>query len=443
MTRCARAASVAAMAAVLALSTLAWSPPAIGAQPEVTCAGEPATHVGSREKTHLAGTPERDVMVTNGSLSVDAFEGDDLICITGKTEDVEAGPGDDDVRTLPSADGWRIRVWLGPGSDHFAGGAAGEEVNADDGSTVDDPDVVRTGGGRDEVSSGEQNTDLVDVIDLGWGNDRLRLVSRTAAATFSVTGSAGFDELELWPWMHDGLGNRPWLVDNRASVGHAGFEGRTTMSWTSFERFGLEPPARSWSFLGGPSDETVDVKRLRSAQMGGGDDRVQVLDVPRDTRMRGGSGTDTVAFNSMSILDCPRTATVRMAVGTYSCAGPDPGPGSSESSRPDRRASFSGFESAVASGRRVVMVGSRHDDRLVAIPDCVARVRAGGGDDQVILRGVWSTECGPDYPVRRLAGAPATTSSSAGSVVTSSSAGPGATAPMDEPTSTAAWPSAG
>jgi len=108
-----------------------------------TCEGVAATIVGTPD-TRVAGTPGDDVILSNGAFSVEAGEGDDLICVSaaadprGHNTDVDAGPGDDVVVVVAASDEClrsRMRASGGAGDDRITG-----TINAD---------VLRGGAGND------------------------------------------------------------------------------------------------------------------------------------------------------------------------------------------------------------------------------------------------------------------------------------------------------
>lgn len=103
------------------LGLLAFSPlpgAAGGAVGEpVTCAGEPATVVGTEDDDVLRGTPEADVIAgLGGDDRVVGLAGDDLICGGAGSDVVRAGAGADTVHDLVT--GRRSqRLDGGPGRD--------------------------------------------------------------------------------------------------------------------------------------------------------------------------------------------------------------------------------------------------------------------------------------------------------------------------------------
>ncbi|WP_340538200.1 hypothetical protein [Nocardioides sp. GXZ039] len=361
--------------------------------PAATCAGEEATLVGSPSRDYISGTPQRDVIVTNGSFSVEAEGGDDLICITGRTQEVYAGPGADEIHNLQPSTG-SVQVELGTGTDTYVGGPGRDEVDAlDRYFGPDDRDVIQTGGNRDLVATGSWDTDMVDSIDLGPGRDAFTSFSRTSAPSFSLDGGQGSDEIFLLDGIDDQFNSAKWEIDNRASAGVARADGVPILAWTSLERFYLEPPVGSLSFRGGDADEMLTAPKLRSVSMGAGDDLVSFYSRPREARVSGGSGTDQLVVGSTYNRLCRGTATLHLKRATYTCT------------EPRVRVRATGFEGAGVEGRWVVLTGTRTANRLTAVATCGGVVRAGYGRDTVTLEPSIAPCPGkPRQPVRVLGG---------------------------------------
>jgi Ca2+-binding RTX toxin-like protein len=92
------------------------------------CQGQPATIEGSTGT--ITGTEGNDVIVSTGpDTDVRALGGNDLICVVGGS--VETGPGDDSVvSTAPANVG--TTAFLFGGNDSYVGGAGGDDVTADE-----------------------------------------------------------------------------------------------------------------------------------------------------------------------------------------------------------------------------------------------------------------------------------------------------------------------
>jgi Ca2+-binding RTX toxin-like protein len=139
-----------------------------------TCHGQSATIVGTPGGPGVAGTPGNDVIVTNGAASAQGGDGDDVICVTGGTRQVDAGLGNDDVDA--SANTVDTTVDLGGGGDTYVGSDQRDDVDADDSVNSNGApghDTVSTGAGNDTVLVGNGTGDVVegDEISLGAGRD--------------------------------------------------------------------------------------------------------------------------------------------------------------------------------------------------------------------------------------------------------------------------------
>jgi len=124
--------ATAALAGLVPALVLLTGPTATGAGE--TCRGEAATIVGSPE-ADVTGTPGDDVIVSHAAWSVDAGDGDDLICLSpaegeqqGNVVEVHAGAGDDVV--ISEGEHNNSDTDLGPGRDEFHGGGWEDRVEA-------------------------------------------------------------------------------------------------------------------------------------------------------------------------------------------------------------------------------------------------------------------------------------------------------------------------
>lgn len=138
------------------------SPGAMGARTTLpTCAGVPATIVGTRNDDVLQGTEGRDVIfAAQGNDTIDGLGGDDLICSGFGDDLVLGGAGNDTIFSGPGKD----RVRGGLGADVINGGHGHDDIEGNQG-----PDDLRGFTGRDYVKGGQGN----DKILGGAGNDRL------------------------------------------------------------------------------------------------------------------------------------------------------------------------------------------------------------------------------------------------------------------------------
>ena len=133
--------------------------------------GRPATLVGSPDAA-LVGTDGDDVIVTKGSRVILALDGNDLVCVTGKSGLVYAGFGDDVVDTttrvvrpfLPRP--WRRHLprrpwadWVKAAGDPGSGAAIGDQQ----------VDVIDVGAGSATIYSGAPGKGNADTITVGDG----------------------------------------------------------------------------------------------------------------------------------------------------------------------------------------------------------------------------------------------------------------------------------
>jgi Ca2+-binding RTX toxin-like protein len=199
---------------------LGVAPTAHAAAP--TCQGQAATEVGT-PGGDATGSDGDDVIVTNGATTINAGDGDDLICVTGT--------------------------------------AAPAVVTVD------------AGAGSDTVLTGRQGQPMNHVIDLGEGDDSLIL--KGLPGTGSVDGGAGRDSVQVHEKTRVG-----WLIDNRKQLVKAG---KTTMPVAGLEEYHLS--SLRWRFLrfkGGPEREHLDLVKFTQTKpdggalvaMGGGRDRL-------------------------------------------------------------------------------------------------------------------------------------------------------------------------
>lgn len=130
------------LGATAALALALLTPTASAGAAEETCQGRTATIVGTPHG-QVAGTPGDDVIVTYGDYTVDAGDGDDLICVRpvvgGLVIEVDAGAGDDSVVSEGELN--HTDTDLGPGRDSFVGGGGMDTIEA----SLDDTIVADAG----------------------------------------------------------------------------------------------------------------------------------------------------------------------------------------------------------------------------------------------------------------------------------------------------------
>lgn len=155
---------------LVALIAALLASPSASAQ-TLTCAGEPATIVGTSGADVLNGTPGRDVIVGLGGADViRGRAGADLIC-AGSGPDVVLGGVGPDV------------IYAGAGRDRVNGGDGHDVIRGGDG-----PDVLQGNRGADRVFGGSGRDQVMggiglDVVSGGPGADR-------------VTGGGGADQVD-------------------------------------------------------------------------------------------------------------------------------------------------------------------------------------------------------------------------------------------------------
>lgn len=126
------------------------------------CNGEPATMLGGAQPNHFVGTPERDVIVSNGGDdTISGLGGEDVICAGGGNDRILGNAGDDWIDAGAGND-W---VGAGWGDDTVFGGAGHDFIRG-----FKHDDTIDGGAGNDRITGGWGN----DVLRGGAGNDTLR-----------------------------------------------------------------------------------------------------------------------------------------------------------------------------------------------------------------------------------------------------------------------------
>jgi hypothetical protein len=274
------------LAAVLLCST-PLVPTATGAAAPEMCFGRVPTIVGVPGE-ELLGTPDQDVVSSNGARYVDTLAGDDLLCITGFYPEEDYN---DDYHQGP------VFSTRG-GSDHI-----------DVSQLQTDYDFlfvyVRPGRGPDEVIGGSNTREEVtagsdDRVDLAGGIDSLWLKLKGAGG--NVRGGPG-DTLILQLPHAD---HRHWTADHRSgTISHDSVMAATFSGFTRF--FGHI--RGSFDFVGSDDREifTLRVNRTWTPPVGGvdididmngGDDRVNFSGGAPGARFDGGEGDDHFDFSA-------------------------------------------------------------------------------------------------------------------------------------------------
>lgn len=344
-------------------------PPTAAQAAGETCRGQAATHVGAPGVV-LTGTEGPDVVVTNGSESVDALGGDDLVCITGAGSPVvHAGGGNDVVDATAHAGG--ATTVLGAGDDTYDGSAAQETVTAGAAPSDDTGrDVIRTGPRglvRDVVHSGQPgqpNSDDVrgGHLDLEWHG----------SATGAGVLDGGADSLlrvqpESW--------GMSLYTDPRGVLASTGWQ--TDQAITGFTDFEVtsHPGLTHFTFRGSRLDESLFFDGLRrttlfQVSMSGGDDDLTVVSDEKtkdNASMSGGRGSDHIRLGMARVRDVD----LDLRKGRLST-----GRGKGEATIAAR-----GFEHATVVATDVELLGTAGRNDL-AVNACRATVQGlGAGDD--------------------------------------------------------------
>ncbi|CAN5679550.1 hypothetical protein BH11ACT8_BH11ACT8_21550 [soil metagenome] len=269
------------------------------------CQGQPATLVGSGGVT-VEGTEGPDVIVSNGS-SVQAHNGDDIICMTEVTGSTYVatdtydetyqglGNGDDSVTVDSASPDAVLTVYLYAGDDTFVGGPERDVLlrkDPDDVTPSGGDDVIRTGGGDDVVEIGTDPRSraglaATDRVDLGAGDDVLRVLPRGLTQARSLVGGAGHDTLFVLDGS-DGLD-----IDARHRVVRSGDE--SFSGYQGFETY-RALVAGPVSFVGSARAETLRVSGASRvhALLGGGRDLLATSNRVGRVYARGEAGNDVL-----------------------------------------------------------------------------------------------------------------------------------------------------
>lgn len=345
-------------------ATLLATPTALAAGE--TCRGEAATIVGTTPT--LQGTDGRDVIVTGSSTDVSAGAGDDLVCVTGKgananVVDLDAGPGDDVVDSTAMPRHFYLTAILGDGSDTFVGGAGADSVVAGAGAFYSTPpdeaerDVIDTGSGADDVSSGGVGLVNDDEVRTGEGNDSVRW-----AGTMGPTGvldlGAGRDRLE------SRASGQTFSID--LAAGTLVRDGVREASFASAEDLSVspEPGLGSLQVRGTGHRNVVEVTGPASVQadLRGGKDQLELAGARPGGRLDLGGGADV-----LSLATPDGAVAVDLADGTLDVDGV-------------RAATVSAVEDVWVSAREATVLGDAGANNLW-VTGCRVVVNGRGGAD--------------------------------------------------------------
>ena len=369
--------TVLSTAVLIGLAALA--PPSASAAGE-TCQGQAATVVGAPGTFRLAGTEGPDVIVTNGSMELDALGGDDLICVTVRGAQVQAGAGDDVVDTTGVT---RLSgtTYLGAGSDRFVGGASRDEVYsgaASPGSsdmTDTERDVIDTGPAagsgivdRDGVTSGQAGQPNTDVVRMDNGALSWRGVPAGSAVIDGGSGSSIGLEVTATDAVSIDAPSQTVSFGTGPALTMSGFRG--------FYVLAQDGPA-SFDFVGSDRDEELTMEFWKATphtvDMGAGDDRVHYYSYGRRAASGasyiGGPGRDELELTLPDEVDLDLDLRRgRLALGPRSNVVTVPA---------------TGFEDATTMAEDVEVVGT-DDTNEIYVYACRARVDGRKGRDHLL-----------------------------------------------------------
>lgn len=353
---------------VLAMVVTALAAPAAHAAPE-TCHGQPATVVGTPHGS-ATGTPGDDVIVSNGADDVTGGAGDDTICVTavidGQAVDVDAGPGDDLVDTTGGDSGGGylefMRIVLGSGADELIGGAAVDTVYTGSAYGVDTAtDRVDTGGGDDDVYTGQAGEPDDDDVDLGEGSGGIWVASERPTGVLRSAAQSAWATIDVPPF-----GPGDWVIDDAA--GTATRDGVMFISWENLAMRNVKGlPGSRLRYVGTAGDDITNIGGgdVTGVDLGAGDDRVVIRPVGRLRGVvRGGPGTDEVTVTASRVR-----ADLRGGVLSTRAGHAD--------------ATITQVEDFSAQAARFATVHGTPGPNRLWVNGCRSLVRAGGGNDEV------------------------------------------------------------
>ena len=282
------------LASSLVVGIVALPAPAVAAE---MCHGQAATLVGSPDMS-LVGTDGDDVIVTKGSRVILALDGNDLVCVTGKSGLVYAGFGDDVVDTTTRASG---RSFLGPGADTYLGGPGNDWVKAAGdpgvGASVGDQqvDVIDVGAGSATIYSGAPGKGNADTITVGDGPSKVYWSGYQTGG--EVEFGTGRHRMQVFLKADE---PRDWRLGN----GLVSDAGDQLVRWTGVVRdlsVLAFPDGAALTMLGSAAPELLKARACRVTIEGrGGNDVLRFSLAPDDVcqrqerRLLGGAGADTL-----------------------------------------------------------------------------------------------------------------------------------------------------
>lgn len=354
-----------------------------GAEPPPTCAGLPATIVGTDADDDLNGTGGADVVSLGaGNDQFRGGGGDDVVCGGPGRDSLYGDEGDDWLDGEEDSDS---NVVGGPGDDVVHGGPGDETRLLGDDHHEDTGDDQVFGDDGDDELEGEPGTGT-DLVDGGAGDDSVNFYPSDRGVTIDVeAGTATGDAVDTLIGLEvyvgsehaDVLTGSPGADHLIGIYGDDVVEGLGGDDTLSAHR-GTIRGGRGQDTFVSPDEETDGL----TVRLGRGDD-LAVLDALRRTTVRGGPGED--------VFDVPVPGFGVDADGAFAHLRGGPGRDLLTFARYERRVridvragsatwsqgtlSFVGIEELHGSLRDDVLLGSSRADRLFG----------GEGDD--VLRG--------------------------------------------------------
>jgi hypothetical protein len=344
--------------------------PAPATAADEMCNGVPATIVGT-PGGQVHGTPEDDVIVSNGAIYVGGGLGDDLICTTGTQHDknrlisFDGGAGNNVIDRRGDADlTVFVSISLSGDADVLYGSDGPEQVSLTSRQVDAGPVSVHTAGGDDTVFI-DHETQFAEpsTVDTGPGDDRLATYG--GVNNLQVSDGDGNDILAFADYEPS-----RWKVDARKGL--ATFGDGVQLGFSGFDTyfFTLSNPRTRVMFLGSPRGETVSLEgrgQIRKARLGRGDDvvRFERFALPT-TDLAGGGGRDTVVL----LADRKRGVNVDL-------------PGRFFAMGAGLRNPLKQFENVSVEGGRVRIIGDAKDNEIEWW-GCEGGIASGGdGDDSI------------------------------------------------------------
>ncbi|WP_457187639.1 hypothetical protein [Nocardioides sp. P5_E3] len=348
------------------------------------CHGEPATIVGTGAR--LEGTPDDDVVVTNGALEIYTYGGADTICVTlpppggyVDSPSVSAGSGRDliDTSALPTGNN-AVFPFIRPGgeADVVLGGPTDERVETCEQYTTgvvstDAPDTIVLAEGDDWVTLCPRTSP--DAVDLGEGDD-IALLRGPRGPHGDLVAGPGDNSLYF---LDDLNASDRWIMDLARKT--STLNGTPTFTWDNASRFFFDVSPGFLRIAGSDEREEISIDSVNEEgptwtldlDLAGGNDRIS-LDVEAlgpNSRVDAGSGRDSIHVSAILwrlAINLNRSTLIK--------------------GRDAARFQVDDVENASAYARHLRIVGT-DDPNYIDAAGCDAVVRARRGADTVTLSG--------------------------------------------------------